>query len=76
MRKYLNEEHRNMFDRYFKLALTGGCDGRQAESIAKERTLYRIMLASAAIANMRSQISGNIVRETPAPRHRDGVVAD
>ncbi len=53
MRQYLNDEHREMFDAYFAKAVRGGCDARQAEQIAKERTLFQVMKASAAIAHQR-----------------------
>jgi hypothetical protein len=69
MRKYLNDEHKAMFDRYFAKALHGGCDARQAEQIAKERTLFDITRASAAISYVRQRLMGDI---SQAPRRDFG----
>lgn len=70
MRQFLNEPTRLMFDRYFAAAVKGGCDGRQAEAIAKERTLKVVMATSAAVHEQRERIGSNVVREEPAPRYR------
>lgn len=61
MRQYLNDEHRAIFDRNFKKALAGGADARQAESIARERTLFMVMKASAAIAHQRMVAKGAVM---------------
>lgn len=52
-RKHLTPEHREIFDNYFRKALAGTADARQAEAIAMERTLFDIMKASAAVAHDR-----------------------
>jgi len=57
----LNEEHRGIFKRYYFNAVKGGCDHAQAESIAREKTLYDVMKASAAIAAVREQMTGRLV---------------
>lgn len=72
MRQYLNDTHRMIFDRYLQNAVAGGCDLRQAESIAKERTLKRVMEASAAIHAVRERVGNNISRLEPNPCYRDG----
>ena len=65
MRQYLNEEHRAIFDRNFQKALAGCADARQAESIAKESTLFTIMKASAAIAHQRMLNKGAVTNYKP-----------
>jgi hypothetical protein len=58
MRKYLSTEHREWFDNCFRKALSGTADARQAESIAMERTLFKIMRASAEVAHNRAWLKG------------------
>jgi hypothetical protein len=70
MRQYLNDEHRAIFDRNFQKALNGGADARQAEAIAKERTLYVVMKSSAAIAHQR-QLNAGTVTNYKLPWERD-----
>lgn len=60
MRQHLNDEHRAIFDQHLRAAVTGGCDLRQAEQIAKERTLKIIMRNSAAIAYVRAKLNSDI----------------
>lgn len=66
----ISTEHQAKFNRYYNVAICGGCDVEQAKSIAAERTLSDIMAADAAIFNRREAISGNAVRLEPAPRYR------
>jgi hypothetical protein len=54
MREYLNDETKEKFDGYLRAAVKGGCDLRQAEQIAKERTLFDVMRVSACIAAARA----------------------
>lgn len=64
--------HQHIFDLYLRAAINGGCDVAQAESIAGERTLARIMAANAAILEQRDRIAGNITRAEPArPQHKE-----
>jgi hypothetical protein len=63
MRKYLNEEYKAIWDRHFAKAVRGGCDGRQAEQIAKENTLFDIMKASAAISHERMVANGTLTNQ-------------
>lgn len=72
MRSYLNDANKKRFDRYFAAAVRGGCDGRQAEGIAKERTVTDIMRDTSLIHEMRTRIGSNVVRDEPAPRYRHG----
>lgn len=65
MRAHLNPEYQVIYDRYVKIAIHGGCDAEQAQSIAKERTLLRVMKASADIANIRERMAGNTGRDLP-----------
>lgn len=69
MRNYLNQDHRSMFDRYLQHAVAGGCDLRQAEQVAKERTLKDVMRNSAAIAYVRQHMMGDT---SQAPRRDFG----
>ena len=65
----LSAINQQLFDAYYKAAISGGCDVQQAQSIASERTLADIMGASAQIAAVRERLSGNVVRDEPAPRY-------
>lgn len=49
----MDNEQAEMYSRFYRAAVNGGCDHAQARGIAKERTLLHIMGASAQIANAR-----------------------
>lgn len=65
MRKYLNEETRAIFDRYLCAAVNAGCDVRQAENIAKERTLFDVMRSSACAFAVRDGLNRNALPYVP-----------
>lgn len=46
-----------MYDNHVRTAVAGGCDLAQADAIARERTLYTVMRASAAIAYVRQRMA-------------------
>ncbi len=53
VREHLNDQHKLIYDRHLEIAMRSGCDVKQAEGIARERTLAILMAASAAISNAR-----------------------
>ncbi len=40
---YWKPEYRALYDRTFQVLLTAGCDARQADSIAKERVVQKVL---------------------------------
>lgn len=65
VRKWLGEEHQFLFDRYYAIAIKGGCDEHQARAIANERTLLAIMKYSAKLSEMRERMASNTGRDKP-----------
>lgn len=53
MREHLNYEARQRYDSYVLAAIRGGCDQKQAESIARQRYLEEVNRHSEALATFR-----------------------
>lgn len=65
IRDYLNEDYKELWDSNWRKALNGCADARQAEQIANEKTLLRIMQNSAAVEHSRAVARGATQRLTP-----------
>lgn len=62
MREHLNHEAQRTYDRYVMSALGGGCDQKQAESIARQRFLQDTARISEAAREARKQITATVRR--------------
>ena len=60
MREYLNDETKAIYDRHYTAALAGTAEAGTAHAIAREKTLFDVLKASAAISNRRLAIEGTI----------------